>query len=344
MLEFSKTELLQNFLGSTLICVICFLAILTSQLLYSLTLGDVETKTYEYGMLRALGFKQTHIMSMITLQSFFFSVPGVITGITVALSFNVLIRFAIYALTGNASGFSLSEMALVVGICFGVVMPMISIALPTQAALGKNLRSSLDLNHRANNEKSVNVQRLEDMGLSPTQTIIGLMLVGYGFVTYYLVPLTFFNEEMKWYLLIFDALLIMIILGLTFLSLLLFEHLEKALLAILMWTCARGDRKLKGVIEKNLDGHRQRNSKTSIMFTLAMGYLIYAASSFKLLSGMIRGTVITEFGSDLYIKSITSTSLSSSSSYKYPLDESSLTAFIEDQTDGAVAAFGYTSV
>ena len=181
------------------------------------------------------------------------------------------------------------------------------------------------------------------MGLSPTQTIIGAMLVGYGFVTYYLVPLTFFNEEMKWYLLIFDALLIMIILGLTFMSLLLFEHIEKALLAILMWTCARGDRKLKGVIEKNLDGHRPRNSKTSIMFTLAMGYLIYAASSFKLLSGMIRGTVITEFGSDLYIKSIKSLSLSSSSSYKYPLDESELTSFIEKQTDGAIADYGYTS-
>lgn len=97
---------------------------------------------------------------------------------------------------------------------------------------------------------------MEDLGLSPTQTVVGVMLTVYGFVTYYLVPLTFFNGKMKWYLLIFDALLIMIILGLTFLSLLLFEHLEKFLLWILMSTCARKDRKLKSVIEKNLDGHR----------------------------------------------------------------------------------------
>ena len=96
-------------------------------------------------------------MSMITLQSFFFSVPGVAVGITVALAFNVLVRFGIYYLTGNAAGFSLSEISLIVGITFGIVMPMISIALPTQAALGKNLRSSLDLNHRANNEKNVSV-------------------------------------------------------------------------------------------------------------------------------------------------------------------------------------------
>lgn len=341
MLEFSKTEMLQNFLSSTLICVICFLAILTSQLLYSLTLGDVETKTYEYGMLRALGFKSTHLMSMITLQSFFFSFPGVVAGIAVALTFNVLIRFMIYALTGNAAGFGLSTMSLVIGISFGIIMPLISILLPIQAALGKNLRSSLDLNHRSNNEKSASVQRLEDMGLSPTQTIIGLMLVGYGFVTYYLVPLTFFNEQMKWYLLIFDALLIMIILGLTFLSLLLFEHLEKGLLTILMWTCARPDRKLKGVIERNLDGHRNRNSKTSIMFTLAMGYLIYAASSFELLSGMIRGTVITQFGSDLYIKSSPSLSLTGYGTF---LDEQAITDFVDLQTDGAIDQWGFVSI
>jgi ABC-type antimicrobial peptide transport system permease subunit len=93
-------------------------------------LGDVETKTYEYGMLRALGFKSNHLISMITLQSFFFSIPGVISGIAVALTFNVLIRFMIYALTGNADGFSLSTYSLVIGILFGIIMPLLSILLP----------------------------------------------------------------------------------------------------------------------------------------------------------------------------------------------------------------------
>jgi ABC-type antimicrobial peptide transport system permease subunit len=58
---------MQSFLASTLIVVICFLAILSSQLLYSLMLSDVDTKTYEYGMLRALGFKSSHLVSMITI-------------------------------------------------------------------------------------------------------------------------------------------------------------------------------------------------------------------------------------------------------------------------------------
>lgn len=47
--------------------MICFLAILSSQLLYSLMLSDVDQKTYEYGMLRALGFQSSHLVSMITI-------------------------------------------------------------------------------------------------------------------------------------------------------------------------------------------------------------------------------------------------------------------------------------
>ena len=133
------------------------------------------------------------------------------------------------------------------------------------------------------------------------------MLVVLGFITYYCVPLTFYYQKTQWFLFIFDALLIMIIIGLTFMSVLIFEFVEKGLLALLMISCCKRDRRLKEVVSKNLDGHRKRNSKTSIMFTLALSFLIFAASSFTLLSGLIEGEVITLFGSDLYIDSIFAT-------------------------------------
>lgn len=71
------------------------------------------------------------------------------------------------------------------------------------------------------------------------------MLVVLGFITYYCVPLTFWYQKTMWFLFIFDALLIMIIIGLTFMSVLLFEFVEKGFLSLLMWTCARKDRRLK---------------------------------------------------------------------------------------------------
>ena len=106
------------------------------------------------------------------------------------------------------------------------------------------------------------------------------MLVVIGFITYYCVPLTFYYNKTQWFLFIFDILLLLIIFGMTFMSVLLFEYVEKALLAVLMWTCARKDKRLSSLVSKNLDGHRKRNSKTSIMFTLAISFLIFASSSF----------------------------------------------------------------
>lgn len=105
MQEFSQTKLMTAFLTSSLIVVVCFLAILSSQLIYSLMLSDVEQKTYEYGMLRALGFKSSHLISMISIQSFFFSIPGVVLGIAVAFVTNVLLRYIMYVFAQNTSDF-----------------------------------------------------------------------------------------------------------------------------------------------------------------------------------------------------------------------------------------------
>jgi hypothetical protein len=197
----------------------------------------------------------------------------------------------------------------------------------------------LDLNHRANQEKSVSVQKLEDLGLSLNQTLVGVMLVILGFITYYCVPLTFFYGKTEWFLFIFDTLLIMIIIGLTFMSVLLFEYIEKGMLWVLINTCCKRDRVLKDVISKNLDGHRRRNSKTSIMFTLAISFLIFAASSFTLLSGLIQGEVVTIFGSDLYVESYFTSS-------GHFLDELILSTFLEENRakDGAIESWAYISV
>jgi hypothetical protein len=90
----------------------------------------------------------------------------------------------------------------------------------------------------------VEVTKLEDLGMSVTQTIAGLLLVSMGFMTYYLAPLTFFLDEMVWFLFIFDVILISIVIGLTLLSIMLFEHVEKGLLTFLVATCARKDKRL----------------------------------------------------------------------------------------------------
>ena len=51
-----------TFLDTNLIAITAFLGVLSAMLIYSLMLSDVEERTYEFGMLRALGFNTKNIM------------------------------------------------------------------------------------------------------------------------------------------------------------------------------------------------------------------------------------------------------------------------------------------
>lgn len=48
--------LLGNFVDNLVVSATFLLLMLSVLLIYSLMIGDVEEKTYEFGMLRALGF------------------------------------------------------------------------------------------------------------------------------------------------------------------------------------------------------------------------------------------------------------------------------------------------
>jgi hypothetical protein len=63
----------------------------------------------------------------------------------------------------------LGTAAIILALFFGIIVPLLANILPTYSALGKNLRNSLDMNHRAQDGVSVKQQRLDEMiGLSPT--------------------------------------------------------------------------------------------------------------------------------------------------------------------------------
>jgi hypothetical protein len=102
----------------------------------------------------------------------------------------------------------------------GFFVPFLSNIDPIQKALSKNLRVSLDLYHRTINEITVKMKRLENMGMSVTQLLIGFMLVGMGILTYYFAPLSFIYQNYTLFFMILNFVLILMILGLSFLSLL----------------------------------------------------------------------------------------------------------------------------
>ena len=138
--QLNSVELITVFMDSIMLAIVAFLCILSTKLIYSLMLSDVEEKTYEFGMLRALGFNTNDVKVTITAQSFFFSVPGLLSGLALASFLNVAVRWVLYSLTNNYNTYFMSDGAIVIGVCIGLGMPMISNYFPIQKALGQNLR------------------------------------------------------------------------------------------------------------------------------------------------------------------------------------------------------------
>ena len=59
----------------------------------------------------------------------------------------------------------MSGSAILIGVTFGLMMPVIGNYLPIQQAMGRTLRNSLDLSKRTDGEIGVKVQKLEQVGI-----------------------------------------------------------------------------------------------------------------------------------------------------------------------------------
>jgi ABC-type antimicrobial peptide transport system permease subunit len=153
--SYGKLDLDIAYLDATLTTIIIFLGVLVAQLLYSLILADVDQKTYTFGMLRALGMRKERLVALITIQSTFFSIPGLLSGIIVAFTLNTVVRFIIFQVSFNYTDYRLGTAAIILALFFGIIVPLLANILPTYKALGKNLRNSLDMNHRAQDGVSV---------------------------------------------------------------------------------------------------------------------------------------------------------------------------------------------
>mmetsp|Transcript_12263 Transcript_12263/g.16645 ORF Transcript_12263/g.16645 Transcript_12263/m.16645 type:complete len:342 (+) Transcript_12263:219-1244(+) len=284
-----------------MVTVIIFLAILSTMLIYSLMLQDVSSKTYEFGMLRALGFRLTNLVEVVSIKSMSFSIPGFFFGIIIASSFNVLLREVLFISSLNYLGYELTTFSIWLGVCFGFFMPLIANFLPVKASMSTNLRNSLDLTRTKDEGVGVKIEKLEEIGISANQIGVAFILIFVGTLTYYGVPLSFLNANYFMAFLILSLILIMVIIGLTFMCTLVFSYMERLLLWITLNTCCRRDRLIHSVIRKQMDGHRLRNNKTSIMFTLSVAFLFFSASSFQLLVKLVLKGYGKQIGSDIFV-------------------------------------------
>jgi hypothetical protein len=304
-LALSQSQMLQSLLDAILWSIISIAIVLCSILIYSLLLSEVDAQTYELGLLRALGMKTTAVSTMLVLKSTFFSSSGLPLGWG-------LTALALIPVTQLIAGYVALDVGVVGGLSWstirttlliGFIVPLLANIGPVSRALGKTLRDSLSLYQNAISEAQVRILKLAEEGLDVIQMTLGFMLTLTGVATFVLIPSGFVSQNFALVLGVLDCIFMLMILGFIILSTLLQDFFEKCILRLLtLDVCNRGGANLaiRAVVEKNLKGHRSRNAKTALMFTIGMGFVLFAGVVSTLQSQAIVDGLRQAFGSDIY--------------------------------------------
>jgi len=287
-------------------------------LIYSLLLNDVQTRTYEYGMLRALGMPQKTLIHVLLTKALAFAFPAILLGLFFAFLVNVPVAVVLFQFASLPPSFRLSGSSVLLGALIGLFIPLVANIAPISRALSRTLRDSLDVYHHVVGDVNVRVQKLANLGLDLWQTCLSVLMVVVGFTTFYLVPYSFTFGKFALFLNILTAVLLGMLCGLCILAQLLQPKFEISIL----WLFTRAHAHLYSLVRKNLQGHRGRNQKTSLMFTLCLGFIVFAGVMLELQSQSIVDNVRQFIGADLQVYSW---------KIKEPLPEAPFRQFLDSQ-------------
>ena len=68
---------------------------------------DVDEKTYEFGMLRALGLKKKGLIILLLFEGTIFAIPGLCLGLIFAYFINIMVGYLIFSSGKEVSSFDL---------------------------------------------------------------------------------------------------------------------------------------------------------------------------------------------------------------------------------------------
>mmetsp|Transcript_17600 Transcript_17600/g.24277 ORF Transcript_17600/g.24277 Transcript_17600/m.24277 type:complete len:157 (+) Transcript_17600:1559-2029(+) len=153
-------------IDSILFTVILFLFLLNFILIYSIVLSDVEERTYEFAMLRVLGFKNSSLVTLLLMQACFFAIPATALGFVMCFLLKNGAQVGLYVTAGISVPIPWTVRTVSLGIIMGIFVPLISNILPIKAALGTSLRNALDRFRPSVDEMEVQMIRMENLGIS----------------------------------------------------------------------------------------------------------------------------------------------------------------------------------
>lgn len=294
-----KTSLFSAFLNLIFGLVIIILGGLSVFLIYSLLMVSVETKTFEMGIFRMVGMNRIGLVGLIVVQALMYAVPAWVLGLVTSQIIWSLGKSVLAQLINADVQPLLTPMSVGLATVLGLLVPIIAAILPIKAALTGNLHDALDTKRSKQKTVIITIERASSGELHTSLLITGLLLVIFGFGIYYFLPLALVYNNITLLFNIFLILLVGMLLGLVMLSLNLSPLLERAMIAVMFTLLWFENQSLGIIVTKNLVAHRLRNRKTSIMYALALGFIIFLTVAIRIEIQSLIYQSIQKFGGDI---------------------------------------------
>eukprot|EP01080_Neovahlkampfia_damariscottae_P011341 gene11341-4509_t len=303
-----KNRFVSLFLGLIINIIITVLSGLSIILIYSLLLINVENRTFEIGVMRMIGMSKVGVISLILMQSFSYALPGLILGLILSQGSYIILNIVLSSYLEVTLSYFLSGYSILLAGILGFLIPIISSILPIFSALGVSLREALDTTRSRTTAIQYKIERSSDLGINWTIVIVGSMMSLFGFSIHYFLPLSLISFNIQLLLLIFFGILILMKIGLTMLALNLENIIERTLCFIFFfWE----NFAVRSMIGKNLIAHRIRNRKTTIMYAVSLGFIIFISVSFNVQIKSVEYERRQRFGVKLKIQGATYQSINS---------------------------------
>ena len=143
------------------------------------------------------------------------------------------------------------------------------------------------------------MESASDSYFSWTVSGLGVLLSVFGFLIYYLFPKSLLDEDLSLLLLIFFTVLLMMLGGLILLTV----NFERFVSTVIQYVCLFWEHDaIFLLVERNLTAHRVRNRKSTLMFALSLGFIIFISVAFDIQFVSMTYSTQREIGGDLLLE------------------------------------------
>ena len=267
------------FLGLIIAIIITALSFLSIVLIYSLLSVNIQTRTFELGVMRMVGFPKVNLTGLVIVNALFFAIPAWAIGLVLAQLAFLLVRAKLSSLVSVDFPPTLVGSAVGYATLAGIGIPLLASIAPCFSVLSQSLPEALDTDRGRISAIQYKVSAFDSGYLNFTILLMGTAFTIFGFLLYTLFPVALLSFNISLLFFIFFAILLGMLAGLVLLSLN-FERVVETFVSylFLFWE----ESIVFTLIQKNLSAHRPRNRKTTLMYALSLGFIIFITVAFSI--------------------------------------------------------------